>query len=264
MLRKFVMTMILSLTVIWSTASASTEQIVEKVLPSVVGIGIAQGLDSSITVIGSGTIVTQDGYVLTVRHNVVLGDHLFVRLHTGQLLRATYYIADAHRDIAVLKINVPPEITLQPLEVGYSRDVRVGQQILTFGYPKPKVIEGSVATVSTGIISAVNRILIPPYKRNYGEDSVTIEEPIQEWIVQRAFIDLGNPNDYLSALIQFDAVINPGSSGGPLVTMDGKIVGLVQSMVTDTGSNVGLNFAIPVDEAFVVLILTGARSELNE
>ncbi len=160
---------------------------------------------------GSGVIVSKDGYILTNNHVVKKADNIKVRLYNGKQLPAKVIGTDPKTDIAVIKINAK---NLPVAELGNSDDVKVGQVVMAVGSPLSKTL---VNTVTMGIISAKGR----------------------------ANEDLADYSDYL----QTDAAINPGNSGGPLVNVDGKVIGINSAIATQTGGFQGIGFAIPINMA---------------
>jgi len=186
-----------------------------KATPSTVDIRVqtSQG-----TAEGSGVILTADGDVLTNNH-VVAGSsgQIQVTLSDGTTHTATVVGTSPSYDLAVIKLDNASGLTAAAL--GRTADVQVGQQVVAIGSP-----QGLTGTVTTGIVSALNRTVAVE-----GED--------------------GNGVVYNG--LQTDAPINQGNSGGPLVNLDGQVVGINSAIATagqSTGS-VGLGFAIPIDQA---------------
>ncbi|HRC40386.1 trypsin-like peptidase domain-containing protein [Nostocoides sp.] len=207
------------------TATAAT------VTPSVVAITVAtQGGGSQ----GSGVIIDGSGHILTNNH-VVDGAQeggLQVTLADGRIHDARIAGTDPSTDLAVVTITDPPS-DLKAIALGDSAALRVGDPVMAVGNPL-----GLAGTVTTGIISALNRPVTTGDNQGQGE-------PV-----------------YTNA-VQTSAAINPGNSGGALVDADGKLIG-INSSIASTGSNsgnIGIGFAIPVNEAKVIadqLIATGA------
>ncbi|MDQ7908842.1 trypsin-like peptidase domain-containing protein [Phytohabitans sp. ZYX-F-186] len=165
---------------------------------------------------GSGVVLSADGLILTNNHVVESASGVRVTLSDGRTLDATVVGTDATADLAVLRASGTADLT--PATLGSSADLRVGDTVLAFGSPL-----GLEGTVTAGIVSAVDR---------------TIQD--------------GDTN--LSGLIQTDAPVNSGSSGGPLVDSSGRVVGITVAIATtgqDSG-NIGVGFAIPVDTAATV------------
>ena len=164
--------------------------------------------------IGSGFIVSQDGYVLTNAH-VVAGENadaalseVIVRLIDKREFKATVVGVDRRTDVALLKIDAQ---NLPTLRIGNADDARVGEWVVAMGSPF-----GFDNTVTAGIISAKARRL---------------------------------PDETYVPFIQTDVAINPGNSGGPLINLRGEVVGINSQIYSRSGGFMGISFAIPIDEA---------------
>ena len=160
---------------------------------------------------GSGVVVRPDGLMLTNDH-VLEGKRVFdVRLGDGRSFKARLLGRDAVGDLAVLQLELPPDTELPWLPLGDSEAVRVGDEVLAVGNPFGLGVLDRAASFTTGIISAVHHVQA----------------------------------DYTECLVT-DAAVNPGNSGGPLVTMAGEVVGINGQISTRYGlrSNTGLGFAI--------------------
>ncbi|WP_216215740.1 S1C family serine protease [Amycolatopsis aidingensis] len=191
--------------------------VAERILPSVVQINArtAEG-----EVIGSGVILSADGEVLTNAH-VVEGatGTVEVTLSDGTTYAAEVLGGDAGADIAVLRLRGASGLT--PAELGDSGRVRVGDEVVAVGSPS-----GLRNTVTSGIVSALNR-----------------SAPGQDSPYDQAGSGTGGK------LIQTDAPINEGNSGGPLVDASGAVIGINTSILSPSGGNIGIGFAIPSNEA---------------
>jgi serine protease Do len=163
--------------------------------------------------LGSGVIVSKDGYIITNNHVVQNADTINVTLYDGTDHKAKIVGRDPNTDLAVLKID--PEPGMKYAELGDSDQCRVGEWVIAIGSPR-----GLDWTVTAGIISAKNR-------QNIGV--------------------LG-PTGY-EDFIQTDASINPGNSGGPLINMKGKVIGINALIVSGSQGSEGLGFAIPSNMA---------------
>ncbi|WP_183407984.1 S1C family serine protease [Nocardioides pocheonensis] len=206
--------------------SNSVAAVSAKVLPSTVQIiaeynGKAQGAT------GSGFVFDKQGHVITNNHVVAeaAGDNGPIEVidHDGRHMKASVVGRSAVYDIAVLEVKGAE--TLPPAALGSAQQMRVGETVVAFGSPL-----GLSATVTSGIISAVNR----PVTTGDGSDS-----------------------SYINA-VQTDAAINPGNSGGPLVNLQGEVIGvnsaiasLGSSVTSDQGGNIGVGFAIPIEQVLV-------------
>jgi putative serine protease PepD len=193
----------------------------KKVLPSVVTISVRVGSGAAL---GSGFVVSPDGYVITNNHVVAgaTGDPV-VRFTDGQVAQATVVGSDPEADVSVIKIDKTglPDNEIVPVEIGNSDQLQVGDPVLAVGSPL-----GLSSTVTSGIVSYIDR----PIHTSEG----------------------GTPRYY--AAIQTDAAVNQGNSGGPLFNAAGQAVGINSVIGTlsadqDSAGNVGLAFAIPINQA---------------
>jgi len=171
--------------------------------------------------LGSGFLISADGYILTNNHVVADADEITVRLSDKSEFTAELVGVDAATDLALLRIRPGHAVTF--LEFGDSDSLLVGDWVIAIGNPFPQ--QGLDRTVTVGVISALGR-------------------------TDLNFVD-GTPT--YQNYIQTDASINPGNSGGPLVSLSGKVVGINSAIASPTGSNVGIGFAIPINFAKVVI-----------
>ncbi len=165
--------------------------------------------------IGSGFVLTPDGYIATNQHLVEGGSKFTVTFYDGTKYDARLVGEDAMRDLAVLKID---SHDLKVLEIGDSSELRPGQTVIAIGTPYDFSLAG---TMTCGIVSGVNREVA--MTDDYGRAQKTM------------------------TLIQTDATINPGNSGGPLINMAGQVVGINFMKLQDEYE--GLGFAIPINNA---------------
>ena len=166
--------------------------------------------------IGSGIIVDAQGYLLTNHHVIEGAQDIRVQLGDGRTVSAEIIGSDRAFDLAVLRIEADD---LQAIDWGDSRQVTVGEQVLTIGSPY-----GLQQTITSGVISATDRYKV----------ARTMRGPRRE------------PGSFPHALLQTDAAINPGNSGGALVDMNGKLIGICTEILsTENGGNSGIGFAIP-------------------
>ena len=210
------------------------------VQPSVVSIKVATsgGTDE-----GSGVIMTSDGSILTNNHvisSAASGGTITVTFSDGKTAKATIVGRDTSTDLAVIKASGVSG--LKPATFGNSDSVHVGDTVLAIG--SPLGLEGSV---SAGIISALHRPV------NVGSDQPQQQSPFGDPFGQQQQSQ-ASPSTVLNDAIQTDAPINPGNSGGPLVDAQGRVIGInsaIASLSSGTGQsgNIGVGFAIPVDEA---------------
>ena len=210
-------------TIALATSQGSIKNIVAKVSPAVVTVVVTTpgGGDT-----GSGSVIQSTSsysYILTNNHVIDAamngGGTVSVELDNGDSLDATIVGRDVNYDLAVIKVN---KGNLPTISIGDSSAISIGDPVIAFGSPL-----GLAGTVTTGIVSSLNR-------------PVTTQQT-------------GGVNSYVDA-IQTDAAINPGNSGGPLTDASGNLIG-VNSAIASTGSttgqsgNIGLGFAIPINEA---------------
>jgi S1-C subfamily serine protease len=163
---------------------------------------------------GSGFVWDKEGHIVTNYHVVQDTEVVKVSFANGVSAEAEVIGADADADLAVLKVDLPAS-ELQPLILGDSDELQVGQ--LTFAIGNPF---GQDFTMTTGIVSAVERTI------RSGNSSFSIPE-----------------------VIQTDASINPGNSGGPLLNRFGEVIGINTMIISESGSNAGVGFAVPINIA---------------
>ena len=207
-----------------SGSSLTTEQVADLVSPSVVVITTEQvvysqwswyGQNQVESGAGSGVVISSDGYILTCAHVVSGASNITVTI--GDIdYPATVVGEDDTSDVAVLKIDATD---LTPATVGNSDSLAVGESVLAVGNPLGEL----GGTVTSGIVSALNR-------------SVTIQ---------------GTSSTNTMSLIQMDASVSPGNSGGGLFNMNGELIGLVNAKSSSSDAE-GLGFAIPINDAIKV------------
>ena len=163
---------------------------------------------------GSGFVWDADGYIVTNNHVVENADLVEVTFWDNTMLEAEVIGTDPDADLAVLKVT-PPSGGLQPVILGVSDSLKVGQMVAAIGNPF-----GQEFTMTSGIISAVGRT-----------------------------IRSGNSGFSTPEVIQTDAAINPGNSGGPLFDRLGRVIGINTMIISRSGSNAGIGFAMPIDIA---------------
>ncbi|USE39064.1 DegQ family serine endoprotease [Endozoicomonas sp. SCSIO W0465] len=157
--------------------------------------------------LGSGFIISSDGYILTNNHVIDGADQIIVRLSDRSERSAELIGADKRSDLALLKIK--SDRTLPVVRLGDSESVKPGQWVAAIGSPF-----NFEYSITKGIVSALNRSL---------------------------------PSDSYVPFVQTDVPINPGNSGGPLFNMNGEVIGINSQIFTRSGGFMGLSFAIPVD-----------------
>ncbi len=170
------------------------------------------------TSLGTGFLIDPDGFIMTNNHVVEQATEVIVTLTDQRQFRAKIIGKDDKMDLALIQIrdrehHIPPH--LKPVPLGNSDTVRIGESVVAVGNPF-----GLQNTVTKGIISAKNRT-----------------------------IGLGPFDNFL----QTDASINPGNSGGPLFNLHGEVIGINSAIRSPTGQSSGLGFAIPINEAKILL-----------
>ena len=180
----------------------------KKAIPSVVSIWSFQNSQyrNRLRSIGSGVIFSEDGYVVTNYHVIQSSENIIAKVGDSEMA-ASIIGFDQNSDIAILKLE--SSSLLQPISIGSSENLQIGDEVLAIGNPY-----GIGISVSSGIISATGR-------------------------------EYGNP--YLN-LIQTDAAINPGNSGGALINNKGNLIGINTKIFSKTGAYQGLGFAIPSEK----------------
>jgi S1-C subfamily serine protease len=165
---------------------------------------------------GSGVVVDASGDILTCLHVVANATSIEVTFADGTKSPATIQATQPANDIAVLRATQPPA-TIVPAVLGNPRSMQVGSEAYVLGSPF-----GLTGSISSGIVSALNRSF-----------------------------QLPNNGPLLQGLIQVDAAVNPGSSGGPLVNRAGQVVGIVSALInpTNQGVFIGIGLAVPIDVA---------------
>jgi len=160
---------------------------------------------------GSGFLWDRYGHVVTNFHVIQGSQSIQVRLDSGEAIRATYVGGSPDHDLAIVRLRSTPS-NIQPIPVGTSRDLAVGQAVFAIGNPF-----GLTRTLTTGVISALDRRLPTARGRE------------------------------VLGVIQTDAAINPGNSGGPLIDSAGRLIGVNTAIISGSGSSAGIGFAVPVD-----------------
>lgn len=165
---------------------------------------------------GSGFVLDKDGYILTNAHVVEGAGSVTVQFEDDTSFPAKIVGSDLSSDLALLQVSGQRKSALHPVELGEAKGVQVGDPVIAIGNPF-----GLDRTVTTGIVSALQR-------------------------------EIEAPNNFsISDVIQTDAAVNPGNSGGPLLDATGKVIGVNSQIATANGQggNVGIAFAVPIDEA---------------
>src|SRR3989441_6156640 len=208
-------------------ASTTAQTIYQQVSPSVVTITatVSSGRGSG-QAIGSGIVLDTNGNILTNAHVIAGARQIQVTFSDGQTVNATLVGSNTATDLAVIRVSVAAS-SLHPVTLGNSDSVAVGDAVYAIGSPF-----GLSGSLSQGIIS------------NLKQSGATSNG--------------GN----LSGLIQTDAAINPGNSGGPLVNTQGEVIGVNTSIESPVDGNVGVGFAIPINQVKQLLSALEGGSNL--
>ena len=198
-----------------AAATTTLTQLYKQAAPGVVDITVTLGSGNTFGgqtgAEGSGFVIDRNGNIITNAHVVDGATSIKIRFQDGTTAKATVVGTDPSTDIAVLKTDAPSSL-LQPLTLGNSAAVQVGQDVAAIGSPF-----GLPETLTSGIVSAVNRTITAPNRYS------------------------------ISGAIQTDAAINHGNSGGPLLNAAGEVIGVNAQIESDSGGNDGVGFAIPID-----------------
>jgi S1-C subfamily serine protease len=161
---------------------------------------------------GSGFVYDTEGRIVTNYHVIEGADELLVTLANGHVYDATIVGSDPTNDLAVIQIDAGADLP-QPLRLGDSDKVQVGQFVVAIGNPF-----GLQQTLTTGVVSALGRV---------------IESP--------------ESNQFIGEAIQTDAAINPGNSGGPMLDLHGQVIGINSQIISPSGASAGIGFAVSVN-----------------
>ncbi len=197
-------------------APVVSAQVYQAILPSLVVVQVMGGGDG--LGMGSGVVINSGAEVLTALHVVEGASEIQVAFADGTTTSATLVDADPESDIAVLAPAAAPNLVL-PATIGNPSAMRVGDEVFAVGNPL-----GLVGSMSAGVVSGFEREFKPTGR-----------------------------NRPLRGLIQFDAAVNPGNSGGPLLDRRGQVVGIVTGLINPTEDDffIGIGFATPIDVAAV-------------
>jgi len=192
-----------------SLSSTTAESIYKDVSAGVVTITSVVGNGQAI---GSGIVLDTRGDILTNAHVIAGARQMQVTLSNGQIVAATLVGSNSAADLAVIRVSVPAS-SLHPVTLGNSDSVQIGDMVYAIGSPF-----GLSGSFTEGIVSNLNQ----------GGSA--------------------SNGASLSGLIQTDAAINPGNSGGPLVNAQGQVIGINNSIESPVDGNVGVGFAIPINQ----------------
>jgi S1-C subfamily serine protease len=217
------------------------ENIYTQVNPAVVNISVLQKLDTGIpdfpfstpqynAALGSGFLWDKSGYIVTNNHVIENADNITVTFYDGTEVPGTVVGADADSDLAVIKVDMPFD-NIEPVQIADSSQLQVGQIAIAIGNPF-----GLQGTMTVGIISGLGRLIAAD------ENAI-------------------GPVYSIPDIIQTDAALNPGNSGGVLLDDEGRLIGVTNSIATNSGTSAGVGFAIPsaiVQKVVPSLIETGS------
>jgi serine protease Do len=182
---------------------------------------VPRGYEREVKGLGSGFLVSQDGLVITNQHVVEGAEEIVVTTRDGEDYPARLLGEDPLTDIAVLRVDARG---LPVVPIGRSADLMIGEWVVAIGNPYAYLLGNSEPTVTAGVVSAVGRNLLPT----------------------------GDQPGVYVGMIQTDAAVNPGNSGGPLVNALGEVVGVNSSIFSNSGGSIGIGFAIPIERALRV------------
>jgi putative serine protease PepD len=203
-----------------SQSQSSIASVVESALPSVVQVTIEGTGDAkpfpgipapTVQGLGSGWLFDSNGHVVTNQHVVDDAEKVTVAFQDGTEVSARVVGSDRSTDVAVLELEDVPD-SATPLELGSTSALELGDPLVAIGSPL-----GLQGTVTSGIVSGLGRDIEAP-------DGFTID-----------------------GAVQTDAALNHGNSGGPLLDLDGRVVGMNAQIASDSGANSGIGYAIPVE-----------------
>lgn len=215
----------------------------ERVAPAVVSVNVIRrqtvqprsvyeqfflppGTERRVQGLGSGFIIHQDGLVITNDHVVRGATEIVVTLPDGRDFAAELVGTDEVNDLALLRL-VTDGALLPVAPLGSADDLLIGEWVVAIGNPFGYLLSNTEPTVTAGVVSGVDRNIIPTSDDTRG---------------------------YYLGMIQTDASVNPGNSGGPLINAEGDVIGVNSSIFSRSGGSEGLGFAIPIDRARNVVL----------
>lgn len=187
--------------------------------PAVVHIFVYEKFEDQVFPLGTGSgfLIDTEGHIVTNNHVVADGESFEVVYANGQRSHAEVVGTDVDSDLAVLRAETIAEDAI-PIPLGDSKELEVGQFVIAIGNPF-----GEAGSMSIGVVSGLGRTLASDRQAE------------------------GGGRYSLPQVIQTDAAINPGNSGGPLLNLEGEVIGVNSAIRTETGSNTGVGFSIPVN-----------------
>ena len=207
-----------------ATTDSTVAEIYKRVSDAVVEITVSSANGQAQ---GSGFVYDDEGHVITNHHVVEGADTVSVKFSDGSTHDGTVLGSDPSTDLAVIEVDAPASL-LQPLDLADSDQLEVGDGAIAIGSPF-----GLEQTVTAGIVSALHRQITAP-------DDFAIDD-----------------------VIQTDAAINHGNSGGPLLDFEGRVIGVNSQIESDSGGNVGIGFAVPSNtvEEIATQLISGGKVE---
>ncbi|MDH6498296.1 trypsin-like peptidase domain-containing protein [Streptomyces sp. SAI-149] len=234
-----------STNVVPSSAKGTVAGVAKAVSPSIVEINATSNAGEST---GSGVIITSDGEIITNNHVISGADSIKVSTSDGKTYTAKVVGTDSKKDLALIKLENASGLSVATL--GNSDGVQVGDQVVAIGSP-----EGLTGTVTSGIVSALNRDVTVSTDESQGQGQGQGQGGGGQWPFefggQQFNGDTGSSTTTYKA-IQTDASLNPGNSGGALIDMNGNIIGINSAMYSassdsSTAGSAGLGFSIPIN-----------------
>ncbi|CAM5448118.1 S1C family serine protease [Streptomyces abikoensis] len=229
-----------------SKSAGGVAAVAKAVSPSIVEI---KATTTSGRSTGSGVVITGDGEIITNNHVIAGADTVQVAFSDGSTKTAKVVGTDPDKDLALIKVQGASG--LKAAALGDSGKVRVGDEVVAIGSP-----EGLTGTVTSGIVSALNRDVTVSKEEGRGGQQRGVPQWPFEFGGNQYNGDTGSTKTTYKA-IQTDASLNPGNSGGALINMNGEIIGINSAMYApgsgggsgsgDSAGSVGLGFAIPID-----------------
>ena len=199
-----------------ASGQIDSAQVYQAIVPSLVVVQTDNPREDRDFGLGSGVVISSDAEVLTSLHVLEGSRVIKLTFADGTSTSATVTNTDPEKDIAVLRPDTLPGLVM-PATIGNASAVRVGDEVFAVGHPL-----GLAGSFSAGVVSGLDRNFSP-----------------------------SNGQQPLEGLIQFDAAVNPGNSGGPLVNRYGQVVGIVTGLMNPTEQEffVGIGFAVPIESA---------------
>lgn len=226
-------------------AAAFSAEVYQAILPSLVYIQVERvGDEEPIRGVGTGVIVNDDGDILTSLHVVDESTAIRVIFADGSSASAEVSSSEPENDIAVLSADGAPEVIV-PAIIGNTRTMRTGDEVFAVGNPL-----GLSGSMSAGVISGFDRSIPVPGRPGATDgDSSASEDSTNS--SGDTTTEADTETRILEGLIQFDAAVNPGNSGGPLLNRDGQVIGIVTALANpaDQAFFVGIGFAVPIGTA---------------